>query len=251
MNTAQSIDAYREQIQHYARQMALGKNDGVASGLGRGMTVQLVEMFTEGNLYKRFDKLTDACELLADDFDNLDELIKKYIHEVPLSAYDTGCTDCERFLVWISENEDLSPEQEDFIRCQRGRHAVEFVAVKKRLAFVRFQELLSMNERLMGELDSNGALGVHLNPAHVWSRFETHALLDEETPVPATVIFYPVKDDVRTAVIEDDAEQLIRLLDQSGVMSVRDIKKLYPRDERDQVIELIRDLAEMGLIALG
>lgn len=251
MNAARSTDAYREQIQYYARQMALGRTDGIASGLGHGMSLELVEMFTSGNLDKRFDKLTDACELLADDFDNLDELIKTYVHEVALAAYDTGCTDCERFLIWICEREDLSPEQQDFIRCQRSRHAVEFVAVKKRLAFVRFQELLSMNERLLEELGSNGRLGVHLNPVHVWSRFETRALLDDEADVPATVMFYPVGNDVRTAVIEPEAEELIRLLDQSGVMCVRDVKKLYPHAERDAVVELIRDLAEMGIIALG
>lgn len=251
MNAARSIDAYREQIHHYAQQMALGRSDGVAAGLVRGMPVELVDMFTEGNLAKRFDKLTDACELLADDFENLDELIKAYIHEVPLAAYDTNCTDCERFLVWIGEREDLSPEQEDFIRCQRSRHAVEFVAVKKRLAFVRFQELLSMNDRLIEELGKNVKLSVHLNPVHVWSRFETRALLDDDATVPATVLFFPVGDDVRTAVIEPDAERMIRLLDRSGVMYVRDIRKLYPRNEREQVVDLIRDLAEMGIVALG
>jgi hypothetical protein len=251
MATTYSLDAYREQIRHYAQTMALGRNDAAAQGLAVGHTVARVEMFTEGNLYKRYEKLQNACELLQDGLDELAELIKQYIKEVPLSAYDTGNTDAERFLIWVEKHADLNDEQQDFIRCQRSRHAVEFVAMKQRLAHVRFQELLSMNEQLVGELDSNSRLTIHLNPVHVWSRFETKALLGDDDASPATVLFYPVGNDIRTAVIESECEQLIHLLEQHGVMRVKDLKKLFPREEHGSLIALLKDLAEMGMIALG
>lgn len=251
MAATTTLEGYREQITHYAQTMALGQNGPAEAGLQSGMPADRVGMFTSGNLYKRFDKLKDACELLVEELEELEDLIKAYVKEIPLSAYDTGCSDAERFLTWIDEKADLTDEQKDIIRCQRSRHAVEFVAMKQRLAHVRFQELLSMNERLLEELDGNGKLMVHLNPIHVWSRFETKALLDEEDIVPATVLFFPVGNDIRTVVIEPECEELIRLLDQSGVMRVKDLRKLCVKSDQEQLMGLLRDLAEMGVIALG
>ncbi|REJ87238.1 MAG: hypothetical protein DWQ34_25560 [Planctomycetota bacterium] len=251
MAATTTFEGYREQITHYAQTMALGQNGPAEAGLQAGMPADRVGMFTSGNLYKRFDKLKDACEMLAEGMEEIDDLVKAYVKEIPLSAYDTGCTDAERFLIWISEKADLTEEQKDIVRCQRSRHAVEFVAMKQRLAHVRFQELLSMNERLLDELAENGKLMVHLNPIHVWSRFETKALLDEEDIIPATVLFFPVGNDIRTVVIEPECEELIRLLDQSGVMRVKDLRKLVSAGDQEQLIGLLRDLAEMGVIALG
>lgn len=251
MAVTYTLDAYREQLRHYAQTMALGDPRGAAAGLKAGMPGERVLMFTDGNLYKRYEKLQTACEMLADGLEELDQHIEEYIKQVPLAAYDSGAADAERFLVWLNEHADLTDEQEDYVRCQRGRHAVEFVAVKQRLAHVRFQELLSMNERLLPELETNGRLTVHLNPIHVWSRFETKALLGDDDAAPATVLFFPVGQDIRTAVIEPDCEELIRLLEQQGVMRIKDLRKLYHGDGRLMLVPLLRDLAEMGMVALG
>jgi hypothetical protein len=108
-----------------------------------------------------------------------------------------------------------------------------------------------MNEQLVGELDTNSRLTIHLNPVHVWSRFETKALLGDDDAAPATVLFYPVGNDIRTAVIEAECEQLIHLLEQHGVMRIKDLKKLFPAEEHGSLVALLKDLAEMGMIALG
>jgi hypothetical protein len=231
--------------------MALGEFAVAAGHLQSGIAAEQVRMFTEGNLYTRYEKRQTACELLADGLDELDDLISQYIQEVPLAAYDGGCADAERFLQWLTRQLELTDEQQDFVACQRGRHAVEFVAVKQRLAHVRFQELLSMNDRLLEELGSNGKLTVYLNPVHAWSAFQTRALLDEEASVPATVMFFPVGSDIRTAIIESDAEELIGLLEPAGRMRYKELKKLLPAEEREGLPQLIRDLAEMGMVALG
>jgi hypothetical protein len=251
MAATYSLEAYREQIRHYAQTMALGRTDAAAQGLEAGMVADRVGMFTDGNLYKRYEKLQNACELLADGLDELQDLVKQYIKEVPLAAYDTGNSDAERFLIWLDKHAELNDEQKDYVRCQRSRHAVEFVAMKQRLAHVRFQELLSMNELLVPELETNARLTVHLNPVHVWSRFETKALLGDDDASPATVLFYPVGNDIRTAVIEPECEQLIHMLEQHGVMRVKDLKKLLPQSEHPALFNLLRDLADMGMVALG
>ncbi|MBL8848431.1 MAG: hypothetical protein JNG89_02055 [Planctomycetaceae bacterium] len=251
MAVTYSLDAYREQLRHYAQTMAVGDNRAASAGLLAGHSPSRVAMFTDGNLYKRYEKLQSACEVLADGLDELNDYIKEYIKIVPLSAYDTNTTDGERFLIWLDEKKDLTDEQRDYVRCQRGRHAIEFVALKQRLAHIRFQELLSMNDRLLPELETNPRLAIHLNPIHVWSRFETGALLDDADGGGATVMFFPVGEDIRTAVIEGDCESLIHLLEQQGVMRLKDLRKLYPHDSQSELPGLIRDLAEMGMVALG
>jgi hypothetical protein len=251
MAVTYSLDAYREQLRHYAHTMAVGENSAASAGLKTGHTPSRVAMFTDGNLYKRYEKLQIACEVLADGLEELNDHIKQYIKVIPLAAYDSGTSDAERFLEWLTKHADLSDEQQDYIRCQRGRHAVEFVAVRQRLAHIRFQELLSMNERLLPELETNSKLTIHLNPIHAWSRFETAALLGDEEAGPTTVVFFPVGEDIRTAVIEGECESLVRLLEQQGVMRLKDLRKLLPHDEQAALPGLLRDLAEMGMIALG
>ena len=93
MAATTTLEGYREQITHYAQTMALGQNGPAEAGLLAGMPTDRVGMFTSGNLYKRFDKLKDACEMLADGLEDIDHLIKAYVKEVALTAYDTGCTD--------------------------------------------------------------------------------------------------------------------------------------------------------------
>jgi hypothetical protein len=208
-------------------------------------------IFSIGSHAQRLRKLHEACALLADGMDDLEELIVEYVREVPLSARDTGRTDAERFLNWLDNHETLSAERRDYVRCQQSRNVVEFVAVMRRLSHVRFQELLSMNEQLLGELETNPGLVVHLNPIHVWSRFETRALLEDEDSVPASVLFFPVGSEIRTVAIEPEAEELIQTLERAGAMRVKDLKKLWPKEEHAMLRELLTELAEMGVVALG
>jgi hypothetical protein len=251
MTTTYLLEAYRERIHRVTQSLVFGRHEALSTELRPGIRVDQVRLFTQGNFDKRFEKLQDACELLADGFTDLDDEIVAYVKEVPLSSYDTGSIDAERFLDWLSGRHDLTEEQEDCVTCLRSRHAVEFVALKQRLSHLRFQELLSLNGRLLPELERNHRLVVHLNPIHVWSRFTTRALLDEDDAVPATVIFFPVGSDIRTAVVEPEAEELLRVLEQAGVLRVKDLKRLWPRTEQTTLQELVRELAEMGLVALG
>jgi hypothetical protein len=253
MNTHPPIDSlaeYRAQITACARALAVADNAVVAPFLPAGVADAAVKMFTDGNLDKRFQKLTDQLELLADSLDDLEELIVRYVRTVPLAAYDTGCTDAERFLLWLPEQRELTPAQRDLVACQRSRHAVEFAGRKQRLAHVRFQELASMAEPLSAEWGTNPELRIALNPIHVWATFETTALLDEDTDVPASVLFFAVRNEVRTAVLEADGRELVRALAISGPCRLDDlIFGGAAGVEQDELIDLCRDLAEMGLAA--
>src|SRR5262245_33212940 len=204
--------AYAEQIRRWARAMAEAKNDSVHGAIAGDCVPDQVEMFVEGNVEKRWDKLKRQLEFVAGAFDDLEELIKTYGQEVPLAAYDTGSSDGERFLGWLAETFILSGEQMDHVACQRARFALEGEARKNRRGHVRFQELLSVAETLAAELEQNPGLQLYLNPIRSWATFQTRALLDDVATPPADAVFFPVAGEIRTAILDEQGKRLIEEL---------------------------------------
>lgn len=248
--TPNSTD-YRDQIQRCAQTMALGYAEDVRPFLASGMTIEQVKLFTDGNLDKRLEKVLDQVDLLKAAFDNLDDLVDEYIFEVPLAAYDTGCSDGDRFLRWLKLTHVTSPEQQDHIACQLARHEVENVARANRLGHVRFQELRSMTDRLTEELPTNPKLRIHLNPIRTWATFQTNALLDEDTTAPADVLFFANGHQIRTSAFEDAGNNFVETLASHGPFTLTDWKRLDRSTSRSDLIEFCLDAAEMGLVAFG
>ena len=125
-----------------------------------------------------------------------------YVREVPLAPYSTISGDADGFLVWLERCRDISPEQRDHVACQHAHFGVEAAARANRPGHVRFQELLSVAPQLGPELETDARLHIHLNPIRVWAKFVTRAMLDEDTGLPADVLFYAVREDVGNAVLE-------------------------------------------------
>ncbi len=248
--TSQTTD-YRDQIQRCAQTMALGCVEDVRPFLANGMTVEQVKLFTDGNLDKRFEKVLDQVDLPKTAFDNLDDLVNKYILEVPLAAYDTGCSDGDRFLRWLKLTHVTSPEQQDHIDCQLARNEVENVARRNRLGHVRFQELRSMTDRLAADLHTNPKLRIHLNPIRTWGTFQTNVLLDEESTIPADVLFFANGHQIRTSAFDDDGKYFVEILASHGPFTLTDWKRLDRSTSRSDLIEFCLDAAEMGLVAFG
>lgn len=242
---------YRDQIQRCVQTMALGCVEDVRPFLADGMTVEHVKLFTDGNLEKRFEKVLDQVELLKAVFDNLDELVDEYILEVPLAAYDTGCSDGDRFLRWLKLTHVTTPEQQDHIACQLARHEVENVARKNRLGHIRFQELRSMADQLAEEFSTNPKLRIHLNPIRTWATFQTNILLDEESTAPADVLFFANRQQIRTSAFDDDGKYFVETLASHGPFTLTDWKHLDRSTSRSDLIEFCLDAAEMGLVAFG
>jgi hypothetical protein len=92
---------------------------------------------------------------------------------------------------------------------------------------------------------------VVVNPISVRTSFRSHALIDEEAELPALVQFYPFGSDIRTAVLEDDGFELIERLCEAGPSTLEEIGDLMLfKVSREELIDLIHDLLEMGLVAL-
>jgi hypothetical protein len=244
-------EEYAEQIRRCAQALSLAKNDLVAGTLAQGHALDRLKMFTDGNLDKRYQKLVDQCELMMDEFDDLDEVVVEYVKTVPLTAYDTGCSDAERFLRYLESSRALTPEQRDFITCQNGRYALEFLAMERRMEHIRFQEMSGLAETLAPERGSNPDLWVHLNPLRVWATFHTTVLLDEDDETPANVLFYPVREDIRTAVLEEEGIAIVQFLATRARARLDDPAWEETGLDREERIEICRDLAEIGLAAFG
>jgi hypothetical protein len=248
--TAPPSEAYRRQLDRCAQALAVAQNDAVRGDLAPEATLAQVKLFTDGNLDKRFQKLVDQLELVAEAYDRFEELVERYVRQVPLDAYASGPEDADRFLRWLSRRR-ITPEQRDVVACQRSRHAIEAAARRNRLGYVRFHDLSSVSESLAAEWGRDEDLRLHLNPIRVWAAFETRALLDDDADIPAEVLFYPVGGEIRTAVLEARGRELVRSLESRGPCRFDEVTSRGDDLGREEIGELCHDLVEMGLAAFG
>lgn len=242
---------YRQQIAECAQALAIAQNESVARYLSGPDAAAGVKLFTDGNLDKRYMKLLDHFEEMAEEFDGFTDLIERFVRCVPLAAYDTGSSDSQRFLDWLCGTRRLNERQRDFVACMRSRYAVEVAAECHRLAHVRFQELLSTCDALGPELNVDSPVWIHLNPIHAWGVFRTRVLADDETELPATVLFYPVAGTIHTAVLDQFAEFIVRELEVRGPARFGDLSPAPLETSREELLQLCRDLAEVGIVAFG
>lgn len=248
---------YADHLTRIATSLAVAKNDVVHSDVAVGQSHELVEMFTSGNLDKRADKLNDQFEMFGDSFDELPGLISRYIREVPLSAYDTGTSDTDRFVRWLPTVIELTPEQRDLTLVIRSRFAVEEAGRRNRMGHVRFQELVSLNDRLAPELETNSGLQIHLNPMRTRAVFETSLLIGEEEDVPeegVEVLFFAFQTEVRTVILEADGRALVQTLADTGPCSLASLKQqldLTTALDKETLMEMLTDCSDVGLIAFS
>ncbi|QDU39947.1 hypothetical protein Mal4_43010 [Maioricimonas rarisocia] len=250
MSAVKPLKVCTSRFTSMVRRFAVLRNDSNPGCSEPGERKSLVRQVSHEQLDQRYQTLFDACDLLADGFDEFEGLIAEYVRSVPLDPREAGHGDAERFLDWLSEQEDLTDEQRDYVVCQQGYRAVEFVALAQRLAHARFQERLSLNEENLPLLGRNDNLDVMLNPIHVWAVFETRALIDDDEPLPANVLFFPVGQEIRTVIVDAPAEELIRFLTDAGTIRSRALLRNWPTSERAEVVAMLRELAAVGLITL-
>ena len=248
-----SQETYRQKVTRLARALARADALAVTGDLAPGCPRERAKMFTDGNCEKRFEKLTDQLEFVAPAFDRFPDLIEAFIRSEPLTAYDTGASDGERLLLWLIRTQACTPEQLDYIACQRGRHAVEDLARCNRLGHIRFQELRSVTPADEDDLRLSLAAGrmLHLNPIRIWTRFHTRVLLDDEAEVPAAVILFPVGREIATAVLEDDGRPLVNELARLGSCSLAQWSAVTALADSDRLAEFIVDLVGLGLAAVA
>ena len=245
-------ETYREQIGRLIGAMSLPNREALLQrDLATESPLSRVKMFVDGNLDKRLDKVQRQLEFVAEVFDDFDRLLVEYIQSRPLAAYDTGASDGQRMLTWLAETKSLDGKQQDYVTCQQARHTVENLARKNRLKHVRFQELASLAQQHCAELETNRSLRVYINPIRTWARFVSSELLEGQTEPPVDVLFFAARDQVASCVLELEGQALINELADFQPCRLDDWSDWSSLADRQQLVELCHDLAQMGLIAFG
>lgn len=268
-NADTATEEYRREVERIAEQLAVGQLDEVQPRVAIGQ----LKMFTDGNLDKRYMKLTDQTELLAELFEDLDAAIVEFVKTVPLAAYDTGISDGDRFLDWFTQDRRLTDEEFDAVTCEKCRCRVEEVARERRSQHVWFQQIRAAVEDAadddvgafdIGVARTSGGI-LRANPIQVEAVFHTRLFVDEETALPAKAVFFPVGAETRTAVIEPQADRLLQMVG-SNNFTVEDIEAVWNADawnrefdataestedeEEFSVEQLCEELIEVGLLAI-
>lgn len=197
----------------------------------------------------RVQQLTDSCALMADGFTELDEVIQKYVQEVPQHRWDNEQDDLNRFLDWVESESELNEEQRDLVTYVKAHHSVEYLAMKQRLAHLRFCTQVSDNPRQLECLNLRSRQQIHLNPIHVIATMESHVMLDTDVDVPCQVIFYLYRGRVEKFVLTSDMEMLLPHLHRG--LSVQRALRMVSRARRSDLLQQIAALASNGIVALA
>lgn len=251
MTVTSQADLYREQLTRLVESLGLGRTEEARQDLAAGCREQSLPLYAGGAVEKRRKKLERQLEFLGEALEDLAELLQEYVGSVHAPAYEAGPDDGLQFLDWLDHRLLHTPEQRDFLACQRARLLVETEARVHRAGHVRFQELWSVAGRLTEELELNPHLMIHLNPVRVRSRFATCALLEDGFATPADVLFFPVQRSVATAVLEADGLALLNELEGLAPCTLNTWSCVSVHSDRDRLVEFVRDLAELGLIAFA
>ena len=245
-----ALEQYRRQLNEWVAALAVADDEAVRADVAKGYDTNDVHLFTEGNLDKRADILELQTSFLRPAFDDLDELIGEYVMGTPQLAFTAGPADAAAFLQWLSEAYELTPEQADHVACRLARYEVEDAARAGRTAHVRFQERLSVARRLTKSLERGEPVRVHLNPARGWAKLETREFLDDEATLPADVLFYAVKAEIRSAVLDEPVPALLEALADGG-LTLAEWAERTGIGSADELLPVTKRLAELGVVAFS
>lgn len=243
-----SREAYADQLVACTQAMVVADSAKVERFLSPAEGPKYVKLFAEGNFEKRLEKLQNGVYLLFEAREDLESFVREYIKTVPLPAYATGITDGEQFLNWFEKRVDLTPVERDVISCHHLRHQVELAGRENRLAHVQFQSLREESADKAVVLDE--ADWLWLNPAVAWGVFETTHFLGEDVEVPSKVVSYAFNNEVRTSVVSEVGERVLRTVGQNRGISVRELEAEGICEEIDELKEALSDFIEIGLVSI-
>lgn len=241
-------ETYREQVQRLVHALGRGQCQAVVDDLQPGSSAERLKMFVDGNREKRFEKLSDQLEFVAEAFDDFEHWIEVFIRQHPLAAYDTSASDGERMLLWLLDKRSLTPQQRDYVLCQRARHAVEELARCHRAGYVAFQRRRREQPGRVDDIDLSVAT-LHLNPIRANATFITTALLDAEESPPTEVLFFPDGHEIATVVLEPTALAALLVLVGIEPCTLRVWADRLGVDSEGELRQTAQQLLKVGLLA--
>ncbi len=141
--------------------------------------------------------------------------------------------------------------QRDRLACQRAHKAIDAVNADERSRYHRLQELTCVVDQLLPRLDQTQELRIHLNPMRAWATLETNHLVDERLDPPINVLFFQSRGEIASVVLELEGQALLNELVDYQPCTLAEWASVSSWATREELVEFCRDLAEIGLIAIG
>ena len=183
----------------YPRQLAAW-----CAGLARGQTADLaatvvsasadeVACYLQVGWGERRALLTQELALVGLAFDDFAELIDRFLCTVPKAAQAPHGADQQRFLRWLKQRRDFTPQQRAFVAYQRAEYACLRRARRRRAQHLAFQRLRG---RGAAEL-SDGLSLWRVNPVRAWAKL---AAADQagDAVRESHVLFFAVGENIET-----------------------------------------------------
>lgn len=242
-----TIGRYWNQLRGAARRAAIGSGRKCVVGEAASGRAAHMRLLPAAGGSGQASRLEDSCLLQAERLEcqRLRDLLDEYVAEVPPPA--DSAADAEQFLDWLEARPGVSDEQRNLVSVQRCRQTVEFLALKKRLADLRFERLRTRGAAAPGR---PGRVTAHLNPAHVWATFESGASRREAHSAPCTVLFYLDRGETRTLAVDAETEQLLRSLELCGPQRISELAWWHETGDVAEVERILRELCDLGVVAL-
>jgi hypothetical protein len=234
-------------MQRLTRAMARGDCSSILEDVQYGCPQERVKLFVDGNFEKRLEKLCDQLEFVAEAFDDFERLVEAFVRDQPLASYSSTTSDGQRMLAWLLDRRALTPVQRDYVHCQQARHEVEEAARCHRAEHVQFQRLWSASHG--HEQFLSPAAVLHANPIRASATFITTALLDNSTQPPTEVLFFPVGNEIATAVLEPSILEALEQLAALGPTSLDQWGSMIGWSSLEPVAEIAQQLQTVGLLA--
>jgi hypothetical protein len=197
----------------------------------------------------RWVLLEKQLAFLQSAFDDLPELLLRFVQRVPQRSNEPRWQDAESFLRWLTRRFEMTAEQRDHVLCQRARHAIERKAARLRIPYLRFLECSSVAKQLLGLIDGANGARIIVNPVHAWACFRTPALLDGLLKPPAGVLFNALSGQIHVSVPSADDRRRLRQLALLGPVTLAEWRQLEPGTEHEQLLKFIRYWTEQGMVA--
>jgi hypothetical protein len=250
LSSDERLRLYQARLSRWTRQFSHGSADIRPAELDGQSSLDEVRSFVEENLAKRREKIEAFCGLLDETLAGLGRWITAYVRAVGAAPCRTARADALQFLDWLEPRCLLHGDRHDSLVCERSRLEVEVRARKHRLEYVRFAELRTVVDRQLASLATDGDRRLLLNPTRVRGVLTTRRFLDESTPLPATVLFLAVDEDLRTCLLEGEGLAVVDALEAAPRCSFRALAEAVPGIPDDELLDHCRELAAHGVLAV-
>jgi len=251
---ASAQTSYAEQISMFARCMVAGDAEELKDLIEGQDAYARLMAFIDGTVDKRIDFLKFALAWVAPVFDDFDGLAETYCFEAPHLAIGKKVDDPDAMLEWMQESIRMTPRQQDYVACQRAKHAVDAAAAANRLEYVRYQEIVSLNQEFANALRPGSLaarkLKIHANPIQVWVTMQTREFLANDSALPGDIVFFAFRG-IDSAELSSSAREMLTDLANRGPVTFDQWTKEIEAANTHELANFIRDLAMLGLVALA